>query len=250
MMMSSSPPTLPYIQHPISKLDTLAGIAIKYGVEVADIKKMNGLVTDSQMFALKTLHIPPHGRHPTGYDNPDYSSPDNARCETFDSFQSLRRKSSEKKLSPVMSCLQGYYGTKPTMKKSASEIFSIVEYEKRASKSPENGSFYRNSLMSRQPLIRHQKSHSVANGTLDDIMKGSDIIEVVETRKGDSDNRNGTLIRRDHKSEANLKRIPELLLKQDNSSNGGFSPRSATGLAQRQKAASRIALTAYSNQVV
>jgi len=37
MMMSSSassPPTLGYIQHPISKLDTLAGIAIKYGVEV------------------------------------------------------------------------------------------------------------------------------------------------------------------------------------------------------------------------
>ena len=35
MMMSSpasSPPTLGYIQHPISKLDKLAGIAIKYGV--------------------------------------------------------------------------------------------------------------------------------------------------------------------------------------------------------------------------
>jgi len=31
---STSPPTLAYIQHPVSKLDTLAGIAIKYGVEV------------------------------------------------------------------------------------------------------------------------------------------------------------------------------------------------------------------------
>ncbi|KAE8022982.1 hypothetical protein FH972_008739 [Carpinus fangiana] len=52
------------IQHPVSKLDTLAGIAIKYGVEVADIKKMNGLVTDRQMFALKSLRIPLPGRHP------------------------------------------------------------------------------------------------------------------------------------------------------------------------------------------
>lgn len=33
---SSSPPspTLGYIEHPISKLDTLAGIAIKYGLQV------------------------------------------------------------------------------------------------------------------------------------------------------------------------------------------------------------------------
>jgi len=31
---STSPPTPVYIQHPISKFDTLAGIAIKYGVEV------------------------------------------------------------------------------------------------------------------------------------------------------------------------------------------------------------------------
>ncbi|KAB1203745.1 LysM and putative peptidoglycan-binding domain-containing protein 2 [Morella rubra] len=67
----SSPPSalsascsVGYIEHPVSKLDTLAGIAIKYGVEVADIKKMNGLVTDLQMFALKSLQIPLPGRHP------------------------------------------------------------------------------------------------------------------------------------------------------------------------------------------
>ncbi|CAA6655754.1 unnamed protein product [Spirodela intermedia] len=39
-------------------MDTLAGVAIKYGVEVADIKRMNSLVTDLQMFALKSLKIP------------------------------------------------------------------------------------------------------------------------------------------------------------------------------------------------
>ncbi|PON77744.1 LysM domain containing protein [Parasponia andersonii] len=61
---SSSSPAAGYIEHPVSKLDTLAGVAIKYGVEVADIKKMNGLVTDLQMFALKSIQIPLPGRHP------------------------------------------------------------------------------------------------------------------------------------------------------------------------------------------
>ncbi|KAL1365991.1 hypothetical protein AAHE18_03G328200 [Arachis hypogaea] len=55
---------LNYIEHQVSKLHTLAGVAIKYGVEVADIKRMNGLATDLQIFALKTLKIPLPGRHP------------------------------------------------------------------------------------------------------------------------------------------------------------------------------------------
>ncbi|GAU41817.1 hypothetical protein TSUD_299830 [Trifolium subterraneum] len=55
---------LSYIEHHVSKFDTLAGVAIKYGVEVADVKRMNGLATDLQMFALQTLRIPLPGRHP------------------------------------------------------------------------------------------------------------------------------------------------------------------------------------------
>ncbi|KAF4346707.1 hypothetical protein G4B88_027830 [Cannabis sativa] len=61
---SSSQPPLGYIEHIVTKFDTLAGVAIKYGVEVSDIKKMNGLVTDLQMFALKSIQIPLPGRHP------------------------------------------------------------------------------------------------------------------------------------------------------------------------------------------
>ncbi|GKV21302.1 hypothetical protein SLEP1_g31295 [Rubroshorea leprosula] len=61
---ASSFPSPGFIEHKVSKLDTLAGVAIKYGVEVADIKKMNGLATDLQMFALKSLQIPLPGRHP------------------------------------------------------------------------------------------------------------------------------------------------------------------------------------------
>lgn len=46
--------------------------------QVADIKKMNGLVSDLQMFARKTLHIPLPGRHPpspiltNGFDTQGY----------------------------------------------------------------------------------------------------------------------------------------------------------------------------------
>ncbi|KAM7272008.1 hypothetical protein ACFE04_031222 [Oxalis oulophora] len=61
---SSSSSSLGFIEHHVSKFDTLAGVAIKYGVEVADVRKMNGLLTDRQMFALKSLHIPLPGRHP------------------------------------------------------------------------------------------------------------------------------------------------------------------------------------------
>ncbi|KAI3746211.1 hypothetical protein L6452_08635 [Arctium lappa] len=55
---------LGYIGHTVTKFDTLAGVAIKYDVEVADIKRMNGLTTDLHMFARKTLQIPLPGRHP------------------------------------------------------------------------------------------------------------------------------------------------------------------------------------------
>ncbi|WVZ02095.1 hypothetical protein V8G54_022901 [Vigna mungo] len=280
--LASSPPTPVYIQHPISKLDTLAGIAIKYGVEVlffsfmrklhqyvakrlmhisidfgcnkliivADIRKVNGLVTDMQMFALKTLHIPLNGKHPqpssTGQDETENSPADNTSYELFESFQPLRRKSSDHKLSSVRRSLPGHYGAKPKMKKCASEIFSMVEYEKRSFKYSENGSFNQNSPMSGKTLGHHRNALSLAT----DSHERSDIMAGVADRKSNLNKRNATLIRRNHKSEVNLQRIPELLLKQDNSSNGGFSTRSANGLAQRQKSSSRLALTSYSKQVV
>ncbi|XP_006650965.1 uncharacterized protein LOC102710288 [Oryza brachyantha] len=65
---SASPPPMSscgrYILHRVCRFDTLAGVAIKYGVEVADVKRVNGLTTDLQMFAHKTLRIPLPGRHP------------------------------------------------------------------------------------------------------------------------------------------------------------------------------------------
>jgi len=47
-----------YVTHKLTKLDTLAGLAVKYGVTVGDIKRLNGLLSDSAMFARSTLLIP------------------------------------------------------------------------------------------------------------------------------------------------------------------------------------------------
>jgi LysM repeat protein len=48
--------------HPISpqiaKTDTLAGLAVKYNVTVADIKRANGLMSDSGMYARGVISIP------------------------------------------------------------------------------------------------------------------------------------------------------------------------------------------------
>ena len=48
--------SLPHSQ--VSKNDNLAGVAIKYGVSVSDIKKANGLLSDNRMFEKGTLLIP------------------------------------------------------------------------------------------------------------------------------------------------------------------------------------------------
>lgn len=44
--------------HKLSKLDTLAGLAIRYNVTVSDIKRSNSFLSDSAMFARESLLIP------------------------------------------------------------------------------------------------------------------------------------------------------------------------------------------------
>lgn len=239
--LSSSPSRLGYIEHHVSKFDTLAGVAIKYGVEVADVKKMNSLVTDHQMFALKTLQIPLPGRHPPspclsngsttpGHSNSDHSPPSQAHRDLLDTFQSLRIKSSERKVSPAMSSLQGYYGL-------------------RTSSPPEDGPFPRNLPMTERPLSRHRKSKSLVNVILEGIMEKSDGSPAAETREVNSSKWNDKLVQRRQRSVADFSRIPELLLREDNSSIGGLSSRTGKGLALRPKAASRTAVTADSEPI-
>ncbi|XP_078162274.1 uncharacterized protein LOC144557561 [Carex rostrata] len=107
--------------HQVSKLDTLAGLAIKYGVEIADIKRMNNLVSDLQMFAHKSLLIPIPGYHT---QSPLHSSLTNSNNRKLppkafrkkpnsSSVYSPKTKSPPHKTSSAMSTLQRYYGLLP-----------------------------------------------------------------------------------------------------------------------------------------
>ncbi|KAG0606631.1 hypothetical protein M758_9G156700 [Ceratodon purpureus] len=115
-----------YIDHTVSRLDTLAGVAIKYGVEVADVRRFNGLTTDLQMFALKTLRIPTPGRHPP---SAVLTSPSQSRCENFTPSSRLHRAGShdfklpsngkhkaaaKSQDTPTMDLLRDYYGLPST----------------------------------------------------------------------------------------------------------------------------------------
>ncbi|XWS54337.1 hypothetical protein CRYUN_Cryun10bG0081300 [Craigia yunnanensis] len=240
-----------FIEHPVSRFDTLAGVAIKYGVEVADIKKMNGLVTDLQMFALKSLQIPLPGRHPpspclsNGSETPGQSSANQTPAQhlpsdLLDSFQSLRLKTPSRWASPAMTSLQGYYGLEPTEKKMSSEGLEMAVYRNGEAHYLKDGPFLKLSSASYTPLKLHQKCRSVVNGFFDENGEVVADIKSAGEAKGEPDKSNEKLIRRRQKSEADFTaRTPERLLKEDNTSGGGFSTITAKGLALRSKAASR-----------
>ncbi|GMJ13008.1 hypothetical protein like AT5G08200 [Hibiscus trionum] len=251
-LSSSSLPGAGFIEHPVSRFDTLAGVAIKYGVEVADIKKMNGLVTDLQMFALKTLQIPLPGRHPpspclsNGSETPGESCANQNSGPDLppglrDSFQSLRLKTPPGRVSPAMSSLQGFYGLKPSEKSVAPEGFEMAVYRKGKSHYPEDGPSLKPSSNSDPPLRLQRKCRSVTNGFYDGNREiTADILFAGEAKDDDPDKSNDKLIRRRQKSDADFTtHTPERLLKEDNNNSGGFSTITAKGLAQRSKAATR-----------
>ncbi|KAG4165125.1 hypothetical protein ERO13_A13G060100v2 [Gossypium hirsutum] len=245
---SSTIPSAGFIEHPVSRFDTLAGVAIKYGVEVADIKRMNGLVTDLQMFALKTLQIPLPGRHPPspclsndsttpGQSSANESPAKNLPVDWLDSFQSLRLKS-PRRVSPAMSSLQGYYGLRPTEKKTMPEGFEMALYRKGEADYLEDGLFLKPSSSNPLSMLK-RKSRSVANGFYDE--NGEILVDIMsagEGKEGEPDNKsNEKLIRRRQKSEADF---TARLLKEDNTGNAGFPAITAKQLALRSKAGSRM----------
>ncbi|XP_051116553.1 uncharacterized protein LOC127241505 [Andrographis paniculata] len=261
---SSSPPrSLPissagvnYILHPVSKFDTLAGVAIKYGVEVADIKRLNGLLTDHQMFALKTIQIPLPGRHPpspnlsNGHDAPQRPSsseqtpPNRRHSDIISSLQSLKLKSSDRKVTPAMSTLQSYYGLKPPNQKTPAEGFEMAVYRNGIAQSPDPDDPFSTRVSLPNPPLSHQrKSKSVSNG----LMSANGTLHVPlllqESKESSSAEKLlDRLVRRRQKSEADFASTtpPEKLLKEEN--NTGSSAVSAiTGkrLALRPKSANR-----------
>ncbi|CAN8298709.1 unnamed protein product [Cochlearia groenlandica] len=249
----STSPDRGYIEHRISKFDTLAGIAIKYGVEVSDVKKMNGLVTDLQMFALKSLKIPLPGRHPPSpclLSNGSLNHGEGCSChqmespnhsnnnDVFNSFQSLRLNSSEKKVTPAMYSLQGYYGLKPANRTvSEGGCFEMGDYKTETCHHLSNNGdnqYLRPFPSTNIPLNHHRKSRSLANALLEEVNNQESYSDKFRTRR--------------QKSEADFSsRTPELLLKEESSSsNGGFLSIAGKGLALRLKASSRNNLSAES----
>ncbi|MCO5580280.1 hypothetical protein L7F22_052423 [Adiantum nelumboides] len=106
-----------YIEHRVSNLDTLAGVAIKYGVEVADIKRANGLATDLHMFGHQILKVPVPGRHVKHVPSRlaqhlGSSSPAKRNVKISGGPLQLPgiSQTEKKPLSSAMNLLRGYYG--------------------------------------------------------------------------------------------------------------------------------------------
>lgn len=165
------------------------------------------------------------------------------RSDFFESFQSLRVKSPQQRVSPAMTSLQGYYGLKPTGQKTTHEGFEMAVYKGGGSHYLEDGPFFSTSPPPNPPLSHHRKSKSLVNSLLDENGELAGILPVAEARNGESDKRSEKLHRRRQKSEADFtSRTPEMLL-EDNSNSGGFVPITGKGLALRSKAASRTTAT-------
>ncbi|KAH7277283.1 hypothetical protein KP509_39G043900 [Ceratopteris richardii] len=126
-----------FIEHQVSNLDTLAGLAIKYGVEVADIKRANGLATDLHMFGRRTLKIPLYGRV-VGYIPP--KSPQwretsrplevNSKSSALSPNVFGSNERGKKPVSSAMNMLRGYYGlSSPTQNSCSKEDRELLSYQ-------------------------------------------------------------------------------------------------------------------------
>lgn len=236
-----------YLEHEVTKMDTLAGIAIKYGVEVADIKRMNGLANDLQMFALKTLRIPLPGRHPPSailYDG--YGSSRENGCKKsrshrttsniLDSLESLRLKSPQK-VTSAMNTLQSYYGLDSQNKKSA-EGMEMTVYRTGTPYIYGNGLPPKASTMP-ESTYKTQSLGFCQDGGV------ADFVPLADSGDDEGEKSSEKSVRRRQKAEPDLGvGTPERVLKEENSggSSSSFSAITGKGLAMRPKSASRTSL--------
>ncbi|PKU62806.1 uncharacterized protein LOC110105587 [Dendrobium catenatum] len=241
---SSSSSFLPsgvnFIEHRVTKMDTLAGVAIKYGVEVADIKRINGLVTDLQMFAHKSLLIPLPGKHPPSplmsngsTQNGEKTPPRRSHYDILNSLQSLKSEPPPRRISPAMCSLQGFYDLTQPNKSILPEGTEMAINELGKTHLFEDKKLSESSIS--DPIFnRHRKSRSLVN--------------VISLENGDvtEDNtESDKSIRRRQKADAIPSlHTPGILLKEE-STVGTLSGRTGKGLALRPKPGSRIDLEAH-----
>uniref|UniRef100_A0ACD5TP75 Uncharacterized protein n=1 Tax=Avena sativa TaxID=4498 RepID=A0ACD5TP75_AVESA len=159
-----------YMLHRVGKFDTLAGVAIKYGVEVADVKRLNSLSTDLQMFAHKKLRIPLPGRHPPSpfQQNGSYDC-DARECtprRLHDDLLDSVLRTPRHKVSPAMSLLQGYYGLAPPPKRDPThESTELAVYGKGKSVSLVDEPWSAETSNPNTFLFEHRNARSPAIGS-------------------------------------------------------------------------------------
>ncbi|AQL10092.1 uncharacterized protein [Zea mays] len=180
-VVDQSPPPMSscgrYLLHRVCRFDTLAGVAIKYGVEVADVKRANGLNADLQMFAHKTLRVPLHGSHQPAAappSLPSYSPRNHAdrvarewttrrppkNAASMDPFLKPPRST----VSPSMSLLQGYYGLPPTPQENltyeGTEMATYAQGHHRKARSLSSSEHGDGADDAEKPIRRRQKADS------------------------------------------------------------------------------------------
>ncbi|KAK4750852.1 hypothetical protein SAY87_004334 [Trapa incisa] len=237
-----------FIVHQVTKMDTLAGIAIKYGVEVADIKRMNCLATDLQMFALQTLRIPLPGRHPPS------TVPANGSADTWkkspvklpycngsfgllDSFESLRLKPPKNKASPAMNSLQKHYGLKLPISNNASEGMEMAVYCAGTSGNHEDAMPPKSSSFCNST----PKNGSLVGGFMPE-NSGPERYESLINIEDESPWENSFWSHQKGEAKFSVS-MPEQLLKEENSSGGViFSTIRGKNLDLRRKSTSRTSL--------
>lgn len=190
------------IEHIVSRFDTLAGVAIKYGVEVADIKRMNGLTSDLQMFSRKSLRIPSPGRfppspavsngcHTQGQTSSEMMHPSSRYSDSYSPVRSLKLSASpQRNISSSISSLRDYYGLAANDQNGVGEGFGMAQ-------------------TSPQPLGLHRKSKSEANGF--SMNSRTDKVPIANEKGASPDKSIEKLVRR-RKSEVDLNN-PETLFK-------------------------------------
>ncbi|KAK2367444.1 peptidoglycan-binding LysM domain-containing protein [Trifolium repens] len=240
---------LSYIEHHVSKFDTLAGVAIKYGVEVADVKRMNGLATDLQMFALQTLRIPLPGRHPPSPvpDEPaklrenssERRPPRIGQSAMKEPLQSLRLKPPKQKISPAMTILQKYYGLDSSSSRETSGETEMAMYTSSTSDHSRDEWFPKPS-----PIPNH---HSKSTNLVFDLLTGNDEVSdygpFTDIGDGGSDKSDEKSVRRRQKADVdNGGTTPERIFKEGNNSNGSNGSSTGKTFSMRPKSASRASL--------
>ncbi|KAF3794971.1 hypothetical protein EJ110_NYTH04679 [Nymphaea thermarum] len=238
---SSSPSSssgVSYIEHRVSRFDTLAGIAIKYGVEVrpSSFAFWTSFVVFHELaywnrksvanLKGSSLRTPP--RHPQRALLKDFQSP-----------------KPQRKVSLAMSSLQGYYGLAPSVGNggNATEGTEMTLYRITSSQvlPDEPPSSPKANGTAGSSLGRHRKSRSLVDVSQAENGESMEDVMVAEAGDNDVEKSSEKSVRRRQKADADgASPSPALILKEENS--GGFLGRFGRGLALRPKSASKANL--------